>query len=162
MSVFGVCGNLGGRTMSAPTTGPCVGRDDPAPFGKRALPSGGRKRSALSSPCQRAGGRRRRWRGDSVSRKSVGRDAPARRSTTAPYGWSKAPLLEGGHGKAVAGGVLMGKSIVNRCVTPSATAAGGASSLKEGALEDGVFDKRKGPAPWAGPLSICRRIPPGL
>ena len=75
----------------------------------------------------------------------------------------KSPPPGGGwHGKAVAGGVLMGKSIVNRCVTPSATAAGGASSLKEGALEDGAFDKRKGPAPWAGPLSICRRIPPGL
>ena len=43
------------------------------------------------------------------------------------------------------GGVLKQKVILIRCFTPSVTAFGGDSSLKEGALEDGreFFDKLK-------------------
>ena len=54
----------------------------------------------------------------------------------------KAPLLEGGwHGEAVAGGVSMKKGCVKRYFTPSATACGGASSLKAGADGRAFFDK---------------------
>ena len=65
--------------------------------------------------------------------------------TLAPVCQKSPPLRGGWHGGAVTGEFKSKKVIFIRCFTPSVTAFGGDSSLKEGALEDGreFFDKLK-------------------
>ena len=70
--------------------------------------------------------------------------------TLAPVCQKSPPLRGGWHGGAVTGEFKSKKVIFIRCFTPSVTAFGGDSSLKEGALEDGraFFDKlRQGQSP---------------